>query len=225
MRKPTLILLSIVIFCLFAVLGFLSASTEHGNDPVQSSVNGAEPTAYQQNLLILQVDRLDNAPPRLQAVWLAGIFKSTHQTILTFSQPYPPKMEGIAFKELTSAFALDSSGKPSSLFLNQLKAHGVNWQNYVIVDDEGSQFADRWLRAQGAPIFATAPADIKILLDATCHLINGGYSGTPAPSENTPWPAFAAHLKSDLSAEQIQSTWNQLFAATPQPTRCEIITN
>jgi hypothetical protein len=225
MRKPILILLSILIFCLFAILGFLSVPAENEKDLIKSNASDAVPTAYQQNLLILQVDRLDTAPPHLQAVWLAGIFKSANQTILTFSQPYPPDKEGFAFKELRNAFALDSSGKPTSLFLNQLKTRGVNWQSYIIIDAEGIQFADRWLRAQGAPIFAPAPAAVNILLEATCHLINGGYSGTPAPSQNTPWAAFVTHLKSDLSTEQIQSTWNQLFAANPQPTRCEIITN
>lgn len=222
MRKPLLILLSILIFCLFAVLGFLTASNEHEKKPVELSVTGQSATAYQQNLLIIQIDRLDKSPPILLSVWIAGVFNSSNQTVVTFSQLYIPGLENSDFKGLENGFAFDNNGNPAKSFLNKIKSRGINWQGYAVVDEDGSKTVDQWLRSQGAPIFTPAPASASALLGAACQVINGGDTEPTSTKDRFDWNTLAPHLISDISADELQSGWKKLFSPSSRPTRCEM---
>jgi len=139
MRKLLLISLSVLIFGLFAVLGFLSASRELVTTPLEVSANQFAITAQQKQLLIVQVDKLDSSPPRLLSVWIAGKFVSTNQTILTFTQVFPPARENSAFQSLDAAFGLDDRRSPVPAFLNRLKSRGFDWQGYLVLDQTASK--------------------------------------------------------------------------------------
>ena len=97
-----------------------------GNQPVQ-----------QNNILLIGVDDLEASTPRLESAWLVLYLAQTPH--FTLMQIYPGTASGSDEAgsqeiELGSLFQSDLQGSPGQDFFSELKAQGLWWSGYIILD-------------------------------------------------------------------------------------------
>jgi hypothetical protein len=92
----------------------------------------AQPANGQRNLLVIGVDRLDNAQPRLESVWLALYFPGRSPVAFLPLYPGPGGEEA-----LPAAFELTPAGDPGERFLEQLRREQLWWSGIVLLDEAG----------------------------------------------------------------------------------------
>jgi hypothetical protein len=91
----------------------------------------------QNNVLLIGVDDLETPAPRLESVWLVlYIAQTPHFTLM---QIYPGRTSGSGDAgspetDLESLFQSDPQGSPGPDFFTELKARGLWWSGYVILD-------------------------------------------------------------------------------------------
>jgi len=93
----------------------------------------------QLNLLAIGVDHLVSPQPNLESLWL--IVFSPDVPHLMFLPIYPTSLDGRASDDsgepLVVNFALDTNGDPDQGFRNILKARGIWWDTFILVDEAG----------------------------------------------------------------------------------------
>jgi hypothetical protein len=104
--------------------------------PTLTLVEGSQPV-LQNNILFVGVDDLETPTPRLESAWLAlYIAQTPHFTLM---QIYPGKTSGSGDAvspeaDLASLFQSDPQGSPGPEFFSELKARGLWWSGYIIID-------------------------------------------------------------------------------------------
>jgi len=90
MRKLISLLAICTTFTLAMYMGYNAASLSMTRaQPEETLAPTSSPSATQQNILLIQYDENTGSQPALQAVWLVAFFKSTNQTVISFSPLYP----------------------------------------------------------------------------------------------------------------------------------------
>jgi hypothetical protein len=104
--------------------------------PALTLVEGSQPV-QQNNILVIGVDDLEAQAPRLESAWLVlYIAQTPHFTLM---QIYPGKTSGSGDAgspgvDLASLFQSDPQGSPGPDFFSELKARGLWWSGYIILD-------------------------------------------------------------------------------------------
>jgi hypothetical protein len=94
------------------------------------------PTTSQRILLVIGVDRLAAAEPRLESVWLVSYFPG--QSEITLLPVYPSILGSLdSMRELAASFSLDRHGEPAPGFLAQLQKKNLWWSGRLLVDEIG----------------------------------------------------------------------------------------
>jgi hypothetical protein len=99
-------------------------------------VEGSQPV-QQNNILIIGVDDLEAPAPRLESAWLVLYFAQTPH--FTLMQIYPGRISGSGDTDssevdLASLFQSDPQGSPGPGFFTELKARGLWWSGYIVMD-------------------------------------------------------------------------------------------
>ena len=222
MHKSIFFLLGFLIFCLFAIFGYLSASHEQDTNQPGFTVDPALPTPSQNNFLIIQIDSINSPTPQLISVWAVYNFKSTNQTVLTFSGVYPTSDPKAAPEDLASSFSINRDGNPDPSFFQKIHARGGPWQNYMMIDQQGSLKIREWLQESGVPIESPNPFDSNAILTGICQSINANGSQTPTKFFVN-WGELAPFMKTNLGAKKIVETWKEINSID-KPAHCKILT-
>lgn len=183
----------------------------------------------QKNIVVIHVDDLDAKHPQLISVW--SVFSVVNQqTYITMTPLYPGVVPDPAVSQLASSFELNGRKKPAKNFLTALDAFQVNWDGYILVDQEGMVRLHQWLAGnhninligQGGSDPALVLQEESLLLTGICYGLN--QTGT-APDDSAQWDAiFSDHLKTDLSMRNIIPYWQQMNAVQT-PLVCNILSN
>ena len=104
--------------------------------PALTLAEGSQPV-QQNNILLIGVDDLEALAPRLESAWLVLYLAQTPH--FTLMQIYPGKTPGAGEAgspgaDLASLFQSDSQGSPGPDFFSELKARGLWWSGYIILD-------------------------------------------------------------------------------------------
>jgi len=91
----------------------------------------------QNNVLLIGVDDLESPAPRLESVWLIlYITQTPHFTLMPIYPNKPPKAGKPASpdSDLAKLFQGDPQGPPGPDFFSELKARGLWWSGYILID-------------------------------------------------------------------------------------------
>lgn len=214
MKKISLLLSALLAFMVFAFAGFMMAARAETLARLPINIRSAA-VERQNNLILVHIDSFDIRQPVLRSVWVAIRFHSENQTALTFVRLYPNTDDPKAGQKLVQSFGLTNTAAPAPVFLRHLSDQGIQFSGYVLVDDQGMQQVGEWIR-ETAPK-ANISGDDQVL-QASCAALTSAQSA-PLPSFN--WPAFSAHLNTNLAFDEILVEWDRLVTADP-PLRCEL---
>jgi hypothetical protein len=116
----------------------LAQPTQEAPDPsVEPLAQPAVKPIRQNNILLIGVDDLEAAKPRLEGAWLVLYLAQSPR--FTFMPVYPgiPAEDGKVTSQdgaLAKKFQSDPSGAPGPAFFSELKAKGLWWSGYFVVD-------------------------------------------------------------------------------------------
>jgi hypothetical protein len=237
-EKKSLLLFPILLFlAVCSLLGYLAVASADlpaqaaGAVPVAAAGSGPFPTVRkaasngQRNVLIVGVDRLDAAQPRLEGIWLAAYLPPTPR--LTILPLYPASLSGGAAEDsrLESLFRLQPGGMPEPAFLSALQEKDLWWNNYVVVE---SSLLGGLTDAAGGVSLGEGEMDGQTLLAALPHAWDNpkkalrgqakalealcGRAGAVIPHLDAQqiYSMASRHMVSDFSANQILSSWQAL---------------
>jgi hypothetical protein len=119
--------------------GFNAPQASFLTPPILADIPTAR-RAPQRNILIVAVDDIDAAQPRLEAIWLVLYLPDfPHATLM----PIHPqvRMEGSTLKidadgQFAQAFKLTSEKQPSPAFFEAVLSKDIWWNNYLLIDKE-----------------------------------------------------------------------------------------
>lgn len=120
--------------CLF--IGILAGIlfTRQDSTPGPPPENSPTPP-FQHNILIIGTDTRFPLSARLESLWLAVYVPSFNQVYLAPIYPsFKENTPGLG-KTLVQTFQLLPSGEPSPEFLTFLKANGISWEAYLLLDE------------------------------------------------------------------------------------------
>jgi hypothetical protein len=221
MRKTLFILSLLTAFCLAAFIGFSTAAhSSASGDPSSQTAPSTPPSASQQNILLVYVDRLDGTKPVLRSLWVASYFKSSNQTVLKFTPLFPLKTKD-KLADMDKSFTQNEDGSLSKQFTRRIAAADIQSNGFMIIDEAGTLQVNQWLRDQGVPVFAQSSEAPQILLETACRFISGEASSGDASSLKFDWDTFGAHFQTDVPLSTLMATWDEISAPT-RPTRCEV---
>jgi hypothetical protein len=237
-EKKSLLLFPILLFlAACSLLGYLAVTSAGlpvqaaGALPVAAADNGPFPTVQkaasngQRNVLLVGVDRLDAAQPRLEGIWLVAYLPPTPR--LTILPLYPASLSGGAPEDtrLESLFRLLPGGAPDPAFLSALQEKDLWWNNYAVVESSLlGQLAD----LAGGVSLGEGEMDGQALLASLPHAWDNpkkalraqakamqalcGEAGAVIPhlDANQVYPMVASRIASDLNAGQILKSWQDL---------------
>jgi hypothetical protein len=104
-------------------------AVDSGKSPVTTTL----PTTGQRNLLVVGVDNLTAAHPRLEGAWLVMYFKGKPDLTFLPLHPQPNENSKPTSSGIYASFSLDETGHPSQDFLEQLSQQ-IWWNNYIVID-------------------------------------------------------------------------------------------
>lgn len=154
MRAFILLLIAILVFVGCAVVGFYIA---RNLNPSVASTEGSvvipSLPSEQHNYMVIRVDNLSAANPKLISVWYTSLyFVNKNPNSLTLAQIYPPRVpsQNSALLERTFALSqneLSQNGKPVPVqaFWDSVKRYRFKWEGYIIFDTEGANLFLQWL--------------------------------------------------------------------------------
>lgn len=199
------------------------SSSQHADPPPEGINNG------QRNLLVAWVDRLDTSNPRLEGLWL--ILFVPDSPSLTWLPLYPHGLiENInSNPQWYTDFKLTPDGEIDSQFVANLRSKDVWWNNYLVIDETGLiEIVNSSLNVNKNPAITPQPdAGLRIVanlplpwenpseaLKAQFDLLNSLCLSTPASTQAVSVADLIGplkdHLITDLKADEILSTWNNL---------------
>jgi len=214
------------LFLLFLVFGLiaglpigrslLSMNRLAGNEGSVRLESVPQPTTGQNSWLILGVDDLDAASPRLESAWLALFFPGKPEVTLLPVFPVPGETL------LEEQFALDRRGLPVAAFMDSLHAERLWWTGYVVLDTTSlTSILDLLNRLgpaisrEARPIEVAGLAGTKgdgitvqqsqtELLASPCRQSSGLLSG---PEVQRLVRGISPHLRTDLDLAQAARAW------------------
>jgi hypothetical protein len=104
--------------------------------PTPIFVDGSQPV-QQNNVLIIGVDDLETQTPQLESAWLVLYIAQTPHFTLMQIYPGNPSGQGDSGSpkiDLASLFQSDPQGSPGPDFFSELKARGLWWSGYIMMD-------------------------------------------------------------------------------------------
>jgi hypothetical protein len=144
MSKYIIPLLIIFIACL--ALGFFAAGKIQPSPSSTPTINVPD-QIFHQNLIIIQVDDLKTANPKLFSVW--GIFIDIYQDNsleMAYMPLYPIPESPALEEEIISSFTLNANRDVSPKFLQSLKNnYNYLWDNYIILDQRALRILSDWI--------------------------------------------------------------------------------
>lgn len=114
----------------------LPTPTQPAVMPTPVIVGGSQPV-QQNNILIIGVDDLEAPTPQLESAWLVLYISQTPHFTLMQIYPGKPSGQGDAGSpkiDLASLFQSGQQGSPDPDFFSELKARGLWWSGYIMVD-------------------------------------------------------------------------------------------
>lgn len=105
--------------------------------PSNAIIENGEPLPRQNNILLIGVNNLDVAYPRLESTWLILYMTQTpHLTLMPIYPENPSQDENAEppGTDLAKLFQSDPDGLPGPDFFTELKTRGLWWSGYIIVD-------------------------------------------------------------------------------------------
>lgn len=243
--KQTLVseylLLYLAIFAIFVTIGVLGGQSLGNSHLLQANLVGSlqstappDVATGQQNLLVIGVDQLNQAQPRLRSAWLLIYFPG--KPTLTLLPVYPDVGgdQGIN-QQFEASFSLSQGGDPDKGFLEALRQK-VWWSHYLILDAAGFQIG---LDALTDPATNTekttqisdladpqqAPQDAleaqAMLLKQTCEQAG---QVLPGLDYTILLQQIRSNMKSDLTSSELETLWHSL-ADLGSGLRCEFPLN
>lgn len=221
MKKFTVFIV-IVIFVVFAYLGFQAASNVKVNNAVGSiPANAATALAStQQNILLIHVDDLTQAKPKLISVWgFFTYYSSTNQVIFL---PLLPSYDASTQSAFAGKFALDKARQVNKDFVTLLqKKFNIKVTGVVVTDNAGLSFFANQLAGQTEPILAVPPENddqkkvvlmnAQFFFQTICTLIQNKNADSYT---NLDWKQLVPdHFSTSLPFETIMVDHQKLFRA------------
>lgn len=216
--------LLIILFVTCGILGILLANqidpTRPGSKPTPlaypTRTHGA-PASGQTNIVLIRVDDLASAAPKLISVWIAFLGPADYPG-LTVMALYPNPKNAEQVQQLEQSFALNADQSPSDKFWNQLAAFKFTWDGYILADATSITPILAWINNTNTVLNATAPATTEsqtaviseetVAFKAICSTLgNTSEIAGPAPD----WAAIIpGHLRTDLTFEAMMYSWGKL---------------
>jgi hypothetical protein len=220
MRRTSFITVLLLSFSIFTFIGFRIA-VQTG----RSAALAPHPAGDSQNsrTILVHVDSLESEQPVLQSVWVAVLFQSKDQTVLSFVPLFPAPPGQPSTASLAQSFSMTSQGEPSAAFWRRLKSHQIDWDDFILVDDAGLANSSTWLGPMDGTnipvtgLISALPA--SEVLDLGCRMIQtapktGLRPNSPTPDTNEPG--------SPQTLEGLFARWKDI-AASQHPVKCEVV--
>lgn len=187
------------------------------------------PTTSQRILLVIGVDRLAAANPRLESVWLVSYIPGQSDITLL---PVYPSLFGLSdsMGDLAASFTLDRHGEPAQDFLAHLQKKNLWWSSRLLVDEIGLIAAFDYLSSQSpdTPQFESAlvVGDVprsweepRAALEGQLNLLESACSEAkhpPTPSDLAKFLKQAEdHLRADFDLLEHYANWYATSGRSP----------
>lgn len=219
----------LIVILVFLVCGYVGYQLATRIDPARIALTGATPgrtgQGEQHNLVIIQVDQLDSAQPRLVSVWFASLFFMEGESPrLSFGQLFPTRSDPSQNQSIARSFGLDGQGDPSTGFWRSLDSLKIKWEGYLLVDNITVQRVLEWINGPGDyPAILSSGAENSAarsqLAGRSCKAV-AGIDKRQGPSLQ--WGDLVpAHFRSNLRMEDALAYWNRVTTAIGA--QCEIL--
>ena len=212
-----------------AILGLVTARSLSAFLDIPTVSGNAVFDSTQKNVVVIHVDDLHAKNPQLISVW--SLFSVLNgQTYITMTPLYPGIVPDPAVSQLASSFDLNGRKKPAKDFLETLQVFQVEWDGYILVDQQGLMALHQWLAGNhNINLIGQGGSDPTLILQEESLLLTGicyGLNQTgPAPDESVQWDAiYPEHIKTDLSMRTIAQYWQQINQQQT-PLVCNILSN
>lgn len=168
--KKLVFFLVVVIFVVSAVLGFQAAEKwGSGRSGQAQAFQDIQIASTQKNYLLVHITDLGSGTPQLVSVWGLMVFYSQPPQVMLL--PLYPSYDDATSAALGTSFKIDSNGKVSPRFINEIeKRFDLVTTGYITVDNAGLSLFNKWLTQEEVQISAATPstADEKHIV-----LLNG----------------------------------------------------
>lgn len=222
MKGIIVALLTILIFILCAVVGYNIAKDANGGIFIQPKSTLPVDASEQHNYVIVQVDQLDAAQPRLVSVWFVSLFfpKENAPTV-TIAQLFSPISTGSRSRSLEKNFSLTPEGEPSPRFWRAVQGFKIQWESYFVIDALSMQHILEWVNGPGDyPGSLNNLGDTKAMMDKTCQSLAELKTRDAPPFD---WTGLVPdHFRSNLHMEVGLLYWNRVVKSEPQA-NCQTI--
>lgn len=207
----------LIIIFLFVVCLLLGANLANITLPETTQSSTTQLTDNTQNqMLIFVVDDFDNRKPQLQSVWSVILYwhDNSGMMVLPLSDPSNPN-----FDEFKKSFLLTNekelNERSSKYFNSKFK---TKFDNFIVLDQLALQQLLTWISNGSIVELSANIIDSTSTIKTLC-----AYLSSDKPSLNGfDWGTiFSSHFKSNLSAEQMNSIWNN--SINSDLFQCEVI--
>jgi hypothetical protein len=144
MKNLVLILLIIIIFFACAVLGYQFALNNDNGRATQVS----DPRE-QHRLIVIHVDALDSASPRIVSVWFLSLF--FHEGLpptISLAKIFPAS-DALTSQVMERAFSLNRDNDPPATFWQTIRAQNIQWDDYMVLDQVTVNRVFGWILGPG----------------------------------------------------------------------------
>jgi len=193
----------------------------------------------QRNILIIGIDRLEAAEPRLESIWLALYVPTSPKiTLMPIYPSLTQNQTGYQANQdatLAKGFALDDKYQPDLSFLKSLQNRGLWWNNFIVLDElamvqiidltdpvgeKGETDQEQAYQLNGIRTLADLPlpwenplaavlSQAKLLADL-CHEAPDVQSGKQVETSIFS-DQLSHHLVTDINPEQIRKDWSNMM--------------
>lgn len=214
----------IILFVACGVMGILLANKFVNADDKPSATQEVYPTRTagtpgdgQTNLVLLRVNDLSAAEPKLVSIWIAFLGPADYPG-LTVMMLYPNPEAPEQVQALADSFTLGVDKLPLSSFWQQLSAYKFSWDGYLLADSQSISSIAGWINNTQSPLTA-APANsregyLAIQSEETavfrniCTTLENTDKG---PGTQPDWGSIIPiHLRTDLTFENMMYSWGKL---------------
>jgi len=220
MKNLVLILLIIIIFFACAVLGYQFALNNDNGRATQVS----DPRE-QHRLIVIHVDALDSASPRIVSVWFLSLF--FHEGLpptISLAKIFPAS-DALTSQVMERAFSLNRDNDPPATFWQTIRAQNIQWDDYMVLDQVTVNRVFGWILGPGDYNWVNTalqenPDEVKRLLTQACEGLGG--------IDNRETQAFSwgdlvpVHFHSRIPMEEALAYWEQI-TKSKEPVRCDVV--
>lgn len=232
MKKSLAIALLIICTCFF-VFGYWSGQNLNGFldgllDPgsTKALANSNELPNHQKNILVVEVDRLETAKPRLISVWLMLYIKNTPK--ITWMPLYLASSDNkgdSSFRNIITdkKFILGENKTLPTQFESSLRKNDIWWHGYIITDQQGINRLTELLKSSPHTTISNSELDVEAInavsllpksamqevnkIENICNL--SSYLENPMVIKT--WFDDGQNLTTDLPTEELVTQWIALI--------------